>query len=146
MDSIIAVEEAIEILDIQHKLGVQILKITSEMRDALEARDAEGFSHGLDQRQQLFARIQELQVKIQPILEHWRSRNETPVELKELLGRNKNLLDTILELDKACQEIGEEFKSEVGDSLGVSRAKRKIRQGYGLPSLKKQAGFIDGKA
>ena len=146
MNSARAIEEAIEVLNLQHQLGVQLLKITCTMQDALMARDAEGFFRGLDQRRDLFARLQDLQAKVHQVLDHWSIKDKTPVELSELISRNKNLFATILELDKACQKLGEEFKSEVGLSLGKSRARRKIHQGYGLPSLRKQAGFIDGKA
>jgi hypothetical protein len=146
MNSLRAIEEAIDILNIQHQLGVQLLEITSTMQGALKARDREGFSRRLDQRQNLFTRLHDLQAKVHQVFGYWHNKDEMPMELTELIARNKNLLDTILELDKECYKVGEEFKSEVGVSLGRSRTRRKIHQGYGLPSLRKQAGFIDGKA
>jgi hypothetical protein len=138
--------EAIDLLSAQHLLGEHLMEATQTIHKALEARDVEAFSRGLDRRQTLFVRMLNVQERIDLILPGWRDSKEIPVELAEWIKQNKELLGKVLKLDKTCQQIGNDFQSEVGISLGKTRTSKKIRQGYVPPSNKKRMVFIDGKA
>jgi hypothetical protein len=146
MTEMTALGEAIDLLSAQHLLGEYLLEATRSIYKALEARDVEAFSRGLDQRQNLFVRMLGVQEKIDLLLPDRRNYHEMPVKLAEWMERNRELLSKILELDGVCQKTGADFKSEVGMNLGKTRTRKKIRQGYGLPSIKKRTGLIDGKA
>ena len=137
-------EEVIKLLNFQNGFVSEILFTTERIFKDIVEKDIDQLSSELNKRQGLFIRVKEIHDSVQPTLRSWQEKNDVPNQVTRVVNQSREIMQKILELDAACQEVGEEFKNTLADHVNKARTSKKISKGY-AKSSRNSSRFLNGK-
>ena len=137
-------EEIIKLLNFQNGFVKEILFTTEKIFKDIVDKDINKLSTELNKRQGLFVRVKEIHDSVQPTLRAWREKNDVPNQVTRVVNQSREIMKKILELDTACQEVGEEFKNTLADRVNKARTSKKISEGY-AKSSRSSSRFLSGR-